>query len=326
MAWISSPVLVSCGPTTTLAVGTSIGHYLVDKLIGSGGMGEVYKARDTKLNRDVALKVLPAGDPPGATRLARFTREAYTTALLNHPNIVTIYDVGSHAGVPFVVSELLTGQTLRNELRDGALPLKKAVRHALEIAHGLVAAHQLGIVHRDLKPENVFITRDGRVKILDFGLAKWNDQTLGVLEQDSSNTTRPGTILGTVGYMSPEQVQGRAADHRSDIFSLGVILYEMIAGTAPFRGDSPVETLHAILKDDPPSLRDGDGCISETFERVVWHCLEKRADARFQSARDLIFSVELAYGSERRTERRPKNRTAFRASTRRLLSALLQLV
>jgi serine/threonine protein kinase len=323
--WISTPPAMVSGPTA-LAPGSMLGPYQVDSLIGKGGMGEVYRARDTRLNRNVALKVLAASDPADSERLARFTQEARTTALLNHPNIVAVYDVGSDAGVPFVISELLDGETVRVKMREGALPLKVAVHYALEIARGLVAAHQLGVVHRDLKPENIFITRDERVKILDFGLAKCRDATLRLPRRDSTISTGPGTILGTVGYMSPEQVRGLPTDHRSDIFSLGVILYEMMAGAAPFRGDSAIETLNAILKEDPPTLQCRDAQIPGELERVVRHCLEKAPDARFQTARDLIFSLDLALPPVRRVERRPKKRAAFLSATRRLLAALVQLI
>jgi serine/threonine protein kinase len=310
------------GGPTALAPGSMLGPYLVDRLIGKGGVGEVYGARDTRLNRGVALKVLAASSPADSERLARFTLEARTTALLNHPNIVAIYDVGSHAGVPFVVTELLDGETVRVKMRNGALLPRVAVHYALEIARGLVAAHQLGVAHRDLKPENIFITRDERVKILDFGLAKCLNDTIGL--RDSSISTGPGTVLGTVGYMSPEQVRGLPTDHRSDIFSLGVILYEMMAGTAPFHGDSPVETLNAILHEDPPRLRHRIPRIPVELERVVRHCLEKDPDARFQTARDLIFSLDLTLRQAQRAGRRPKRRT-FLSATRRLLAPLLQL-
>jgi serine/threonine protein kinase len=321
VTWISQPPTTMSGPVA-LTPGFMLGPYQVGRLIGKGGMGEVYHACDTRLNRGVALKVLAASSPTDPERLARFTREAQTTALLNHPNIVAVYDVGSHAGVPFVVTELLDGETVRVKMRNGALPPKLAVRYALEIARGLVAAHQLGVVHRDLKPENIFITRDERVKILDFGLAKSHNETLGL--RDSSISTGPDTVLGTVGYMSPEQVRGLPTDHRSDIFSLGVILYEMLAGTAPFRGDSAVETLNAILQGDPPRLRQLVPQIPVELERVVRHCLEKAPDDRFQTARDLIFSLDLTLRPPQRAGRRPKRRP-FLSATRRLLAPLFQL-
>jgi len=275
----------------TLHTGSRLGPYEVDSLIASGGMGTVFRARDTRLNRQVALKVLSPGGPIDPERLARFTQEARTTALLNHPNIVAVYDVGADRGVPYVVSELLRGETLRARMKGAALPVRVAVGYAAEIARGLFAAHHLGVVHRDLKPENIFITDDERVKILDFGLAKCRHETLAITGEDSAVSTQPGTLLGTVGYMSPEQVRGAATDSRSDIFSLGVILHEMISGTAPFHGDSAVETLHAILKNDPPVLPRSKG-VAPALEHVIRHCLEKSPDARFQSARDLAFVLE----------------------------------
>jgi len=280
------------GDAMNLHPGVSLGRYKVESLIAAGGMGEIYRARDTRLDRKVALKVLVPGVAMDADRLARFAQEARTTALLNHPNVVGIYDVGVHDGLPYVVSELLDGETLRVRLGRGLLPLRAAIGHAVEIAHGLVAAHEAGIVHRDLKPENIFVTVEGPLKILDFGLARCRKETLGLPHQDSSKSTQPGTILGTVGYMSPEQVRGAATDARSDIFSFGVVLYEMIAGVAPFHGDSAVETLHAILKDDVPALPPHPRCPRE-LERVIRHCLEKHPAARFQSARDLRFVLEV---------------------------------
>jgi serine/threonine protein kinase len=239
--------------------------------------------------------------------VARFAQEARTTARLNHPNIVAVYDVGSHLGVPFVVSELLDGKTLRACLKDGALSIDAAVAYTLDIARGLIAAHQVGVVHRDLKPENIFITRDDRVKILDFGLAKVREdarvcscdgcETNGGPDRASAISTGAGVLVGTVGYASPEQVRGFPTDHRSDIFSLGIILYEMLAGAAPFHGDSAIETLHAILKEEPIALRAHDEAIPAPFEHIVRHCLEKDRDARFQSAHDLAFSLELVHRS-----------------------------
>jgi eukaryotic-like serine/threonine-protein kinase len=273
-----------------LPSGSRLGPYEVDTLIGTGGMGAVYRARDMRLNRHVALKVLDTSAGTDAHQLARFRQEASTTALLNHPNIVAVYDVGSDQGVAFVVTELLRGKTLRARVKCGALSVRAAIGIALGIARGLIAAHHVDIVHRDLKPENVFLTDDGQVKVLDFGLAKCRHQTLYSQDQDAVST-RPGTLLGTVGYMSPEQVIGATTDARSDIFSLGVILHEMLSGIAPFRGDSAVETLHAILKDDAPALPNREG-ISEEMQHVVQHCLEKNVEARFQSARDLAFVLE----------------------------------
>jgi serine/threonine protein kinase len=287
----------------TLQTGSQVGRYRIDTLIASGGVGDVYRSRDSRLGRPVALKVLKPGVPLDANRLARFAREARTTAQLNHPNIVGIYDVGSHDGQPYVVSELLHGETLRARIENGPLPVRLAVDHAMEIAQGLVAAHEVGIVHRDLKPENIFVTDNERLKILDFGLAKCRKETLGLPQQDSSKSTEPGAILGTVGYMSPEQARGGVTDERSDIFSFGVILYEMIAGVTPFRGDSAVETLHAILKDAPPRLPRRDG-ISKELKRAVGQCLEKKPDSRFQSAKDLVFVLEELRRRWMRAERR----------------------
>ena len=306
-----------------LEAGSHLGPYEVDTLIAKGGMGEVYQARDTRLNRKVALKVLAPGVTTDLDRLARFEQEARTTALLNHPIIVAVYDVGSHDGVPFVVSELLQGMTLRTRLRDGAVPVRLAMTYALEITRGLVAAHDLQVVHRDLKPENIFLTQDARVKILDFGLAKCRNETLGLPQQDSSKSTTPGTLLGTVGYMAPEQVRGAATDGRSDIFSLGVILYEMVSGVAPFQGDSAVETLHNILKHDPSPLAGGDVEIPAELEHLTRHCLEKDPAERFQSARDLAFVLEIAL---RAAQRVPDVRPPQPPQSRGLLAALLGLL
>lgn len=315
---------VTASDPTTLAAGSQLGPYQVDSLIGRGGMGEVYRARDTRLGRKVALKVLSPTFAKNSERLARFTQEARTVALLNHPNIVTVYDVGAHDGAPFIVSELLQGDTLRARMTQGALPPAVAVRYALQIAEGLVAAHQHGVVHRDLKPENIFLADDGRVKILDFGLAKCRQEALEVLQHTSSVSTQSGMLMGTVGYMSPEQVRGLPADHRSDIFSLGVILYEMVSGRSPFRQDSVLETLNAILKDDPPRLRSSDGKISAKLEHVIRHCLEKDPEIRFQSARDLIFNLELGLRLARGNGQRSKKRAASGSSSRGFLAALLR--
>jgi eukaryotic-like serine/threonine-protein kinase len=280
----------------TLATGTRLGPYEVVAPIGAGGMGEVYRARDTRLGREVAVKVLPSSFSDNAERLHRFQQEACAAGALNHPNILSIHDVGAHDGAPYVVSELLEGETLRERLGGAPLPQRKAVEYALQIAHGLAAAHERGIVHRDLKPENLFVTRDERVKILDFGLAKLVERTDGSQAQTDVPTRRvntdPGAVMGTVGYMSPEQVRGRQLDHRSDIFSLGVILYEMLSGRRAFRGESAVETMSAILKEDPPELSESNSQINSALERVVMHCLEKSPEQRFQSAKDVAFALE----------------------------------
>jgi serine/threonine protein kinase len=301
MSKISSLLVGGGSPAAALGPGSRLGPYEVDSLIASGGMGTVYRARDTRLNRPVALKVLAPSVTTDPVRLARFAQEARTTALLNHPNIVAVYDVGSECGMPYVVSELLRGETLRARLTHGALAVGVAIEHAVDVARGLVAAHDMGIVHRDLKPENLFVTVDGRVKILDFGLAKTRNEALGIPIAGSSESTQPGTILGTVGYMSPEQVRGVATDARADIFSLGVILHELIDGRAPFRRGSAIETLHAILKDDTPPLPQRAG-VSPELEHVIRHCLEKVPDARFQSARDLAFVLGFTLRAPQRPE------------------------
>jgi serine/threonine protein kinase len=277
----------------TFTTGSHLGPYHVDGLIGRGARGEVYRAHDTRRRRNVAVKVLSPGRPTTAEHFARFAREARTGALINHPNIVTVYDVGSHEGTPFVVCELLDGQTLRARLKDGPLPPRLAVRYAIQIADGLAAAHQLGVVHGDLKPENIFVTDGDRVKILDFGLAKYREEALELLYQDRAST-QAAVPFGMVGYMSPEQVRGLAIDDRSDVFSLGVILYEMVSGARPFQGASVVDILNAILTEDPPALRRGDTEVSAELERVIRHALEKDPDGRVQSARDLGLDLELA--------------------------------
>ncbi len=275
--------------------GTKLGPYEIQSPLGAGGMGEVYRARDTRLNRDVAIKILPASFSADPDRLQRFAQESRAAAALNHPNILSIYDIGEDRGAPYVVSELLEGETLRDRLRNGPLSsTRKAIDYAQQIARGLAAAHEKGIVHRDLKPENLFITHDGRAKILDFGLAKFTRP-----EADVSNdaptmqvATEAGTVLGTAGYMSPEQVRGRPADSRSDIFSFGAILYEMLSGKRAFHGDSAADTMSAILKEDPPDLSETNRNISPALERIVRHCLEKSPAERFQSARDVAFNLE----------------------------------
>jgi serine/threonine protein kinase len=283
----------------TLA-GTKLGRYEIHSKLGEGGMGEVYLARDPKINRDVAIKVLPTAFSADAERLRRFEQEAQAAGALNHPNILSIYDVDTHDGSPYVVSELLEGETLREQLNGTSLPVRKALDYALQIASGLAAAHGKGIVHRDLKPENLFVTKDGRVKILDFGLAKLieprDESEVRTDLPTRKRNTDPGTVVGTVGYMSPEQVRGQRVDHRSDLFSLGAVLYEMISGKRAFRGESAIETLNAILKEDPPELSESNSQINPALERVVMHCLEKSPDQRFQSARDVTFALEALSG------------------------------
>ncbi|HMF08734.1 MAG TPA: protein kinase, partial [Thermoanaerobaculia bacterium] len=278
-----------------LTPGTTLGPYEVVAPLGAGGMGEVYRAKDTRLKRDVAIKVLPAGYSTDTERLRRFEQEAQAASALNHPNILAIYDMGTEDGSPYIVSELLDGETLRNRLAGGAFSARRAIGHALQIAQGLAAAHDKGIVHRDLKPENVFVTADGRIKILDFGLAKLTqpETTSESLTKLPTQTgTEPGMVLGTLGYMSPEQVRGRIADARSDIFSFGAILYEMLSGRRAFRGDTAADTISAILTRDPPDLSETNQKIPEGLDRIVNHCLEKSPEARFQSARDIAFDLE----------------------------------
>ena len=282
-----------------LVPGTRVGPYDVTAPLGAGGMGEVYRARDARLSREVAIKVLPASLAADADRLRRFEQEARATGLLNHPNILQVHDIGSHDGAPYVVSELLEGETLRDRIGGTPLPTRKAIDLAAQIARGLSAAHEKGIVHRDLKPENLFVTRDGRVKILDFGLAKLIDGE--ALAEAETNTHMPGTdagkVLGTVGYMSPEQVRAQPVDHRSDIFSFGSVLYEMLSGRRAFRGASAAETMTAILKEDPPDLAETNRQLPAALERIVAHCLEKNPEERFQSARDIAFDLEQLSGS-----------------------------
>src|SRR5208282_1553916 len=284
-----------------LTPGTKLGPYEIIGPLGAGGMGEVYRARDTRLGRDVAVKVLPASFSKDPERLHRFEQEARATSALNHPNILAIFDIGQSKESPYVVSELLEGETLGERLRSGALGQRKATEYAVQMARGLAAAHEKGIVHRDLKPENLFITREDRVKILDFGLAKLTlaeDQGgRGAQAGTASISTEPGKVMGTVGYMSPEQVRGEAADHRTDIFSFGTILYEILAGQRAFERDTTAETMTAILKEEPPELMAPGKNLAPSLARVVEHCLEKRPELRFQSAKDLAFALEALSGS-----------------------------
>jgi hypothetical protein len=257
-------------------------------------MGEVYRARDPRLEREVALKVVRSDGAAREDRLRRFLQEAKTAGSLNHPNILVVYDVGSENGMPYVVSELLDGQTLRSALADDALTVRKALEYGGQIAAGLAAAHEKGIVHRDVKPENLFVTRDGRVKILDFGLAK----LLGEREADegSSTQTGPVTVVGSVAYMSPEQARGAEPDHRSDVFSFGAVLFEMLAGERPFRGETSADTLAAILREDPPDLTSTRPDVPGVLDRIVRRCLEKRPEDRFHSAHDLRLALEAVAG------------------------------
>ncbi len=278
----------------SLNPGTRLGPYEILSPLGSGGMGEVYRARDHKLGREVAVKVLPAGVSENPEALARFEREARAVAMLSHPNILSIFDFGVHEGTSYAVMELLEGETLRSRVSAGALPARKAVDYGVQIAQGLAAAHEKGIAHRDLKPENVFVTEDGRVKILDFGLAAPLASAPGVGDTRSPTVqrhTEPGTVLGTVGYMSPEQVRGQPADARSDIFSFGAVLYEMLTGRRAFARETAAETMTAILKEDPPEPAPSEAPVSAALDRIARHCLEKSPVERFQSARDIAFDL-----------------------------------
>ena len=280
----------------SLQPGARLGPYEIVSAVGAGGMGEVYRARDRRLGRDVAIKVLPSAFSSSVDRLHRFEQEARAAAALNHPNILAVFDIGTHADTPFIVSELLEGETLRERLNTGPVAVRKAIELALHIAYGLAAAHDKGITHRDLKPENVFITRDNRVKILDFGLAKLTqDQpALGPAGAMATMTspTQPGVVLGTVGYMAPEQVRGLAVDHRADLFAFGAMLYELLSGVRAFRRDTAAETMTAILKDDPPNLDGAGAPIPPALGRIVTRCLEKSPSGRFQTATDLAFALD----------------------------------
>ena len=295
---------------SNLSVGQEIGHYKIVKKIGAGGMGEVFFAEDTRLNRQVAIKTLPADFALDKNRVQRFELEAKATSALNHPNILTVYDIGEYEGSPFIVAELLEGGELRQQLNEGALTIRKVIDYAQQFASGLTAAHGKGIVHRDLKPENLFITNDDRLKILDFGIAKLTEKgSFGVgktgeeestlLQSDTGdqktklrNMTAPGMIMGTVAYMSPEQVRGQILDYRSDIFSFGLILYEMIRGKRAFERETMAETMSAILKEEPEDLFETNPNINPSLERIVRRCLEKKPERRFQSTADLSFALE----------------------------------
>jgi serine/threonine protein kinase len=295
-----------------LAAGTRIGPYEIGGPLGAGGMGEVYRAHDSRLGRDVAIKVLPSAFSADPERLQRFEHEARAAAALNHPNLLAIYDIGQHLAPdadqasPYIVSELLDGGTLRERLEAGHIPVRKAVEFAVQIANGLAAAHEKGIVHRDLKPENLFVTGVGRVKILDFGLAKLTQAEppvagISALPTTPPHTT-PGVVLGTIGYMSPEQVRGLPVDYRSDIFAFGAVLYEMLSGQRAFRGDTTADTMTAILKEDPRDLPADERKIPPALARIVDRLLQKAPAARFKSADDLAFALEgLSSHSEAQT-------------------------
>ena len=302
----------------TLTAGTRLGPYEILSPIGAGGMGEVYRARDTRLGREVALKILPESFARDQDRLHRFEQEARAVAALNHPNILAIHDVGQHNGSPFLVSELLEGESLRDVLDRGALSQRKAIEYGVQIAQGLAAAHDKGIVHRDLKPENLFLTKEGRAKILDFGLAKLAQKTGERKQADgvelTSSHTSVGVVMGTASYMAPEQVRGEPADTRTDIFAFGAVLFEMLSGKRAFRRDTPAETMTAILKEDPAEPADSAHPISPALDRIMRRCLEKSPDQRFQSAKDLSFALSAFSGSESSGARVPQvpRRVAWR--------------
>jgi len=297
-------------------------------------MGEVYRARDTRLAREVAIKVLPEAFARDPDRLERFEHEARVLSTVNHPNILAIHDVGAQDDLHYLVSELLEGQTLREKMNAGPLAQRRVADYAVEMARGLAAAHDKGIVHRDLKPDNIFITKDGRVKILDFGLAKQAIGEAGLSGQSATmaapTPTQPGTVMGTAGYMSPEQVRGQTVDHHSDIFSLGTILYEMISGKRAFKGDTGVETMSAILKEDPPELSESGLNVTPGLDRIVRHCLEKEPGQRFQSARDLAFDLEnlssLSGATKPVTGSHPASATKLRTPLLIAIPALLLVV
>jgi eukaryotic-like serine/threonine-protein kinase len=291
-----------------LTSGTKIGPYEILSALGAGGMGEVYRAHDTRLDRDVALKILPESFASDGDRVRRFEQEARSVAALNHPNILGVYDIGETEGTLYMVCELLEGETLREEMRGGAIHQRRATEYASQIAEGVAAAHDKGVIHRDLKPENVFVTKNGRVKLLDFGLAKLArvEQARAAAGGGATVTgtvdTLPGMVLGTVGYMSPEQVRGKEVDGRTDIFAFGAILYEMLCGRRAFKGESSVETMNAILKEDPPEFEAEKLTVSPGLERIVRRCLEKEPARRFHSARDVGFALEAISGTSSSSE------------------------
>ena len=279
--------------------GTRFGQYELLELLGRGGMGEVYRAHDARLQRDVAVKVLASDLAKDEPRLVRFEKEALAVSSLSHPNILTLYDVGTFQDMPYMVTELIEGKTLRERLTEGTVPIRKAIDYTLQIAAGLAAAHDKGVIHRDLKPENLLLTPDGRVKILDFGLAKLSPSELpSGLPSDAARTapgdlrTDPAVLMGTPGYMSPEQIQGHPVDARSDIFALGLILYELLYGRRAFARPSVLEMTMAILKEDPQMDSGTERLVPTALQRVIQRCLEKNPQERFHSARDIAYALE----------------------------------
>jgi serine/threonine protein kinase/Tol biopolymer transport system component len=318
------------GARMALTSGTRLGPYEIQSPLGAGGMGEVYRARDTRLAREVAIKVLPEAFARDADRLQRFEHEARVLSTVNHPNILGIHDVGAQGDLHYLVSELLEGQTLREKMSAGRLSQRRVTEYAVEMARGLAAAHDKSIVHRDLKPDNVFITKDGRVKILDFGLAKQAIGEAGPAEQTATMhgpmPTQPGMVMGTVGYMSPEQVRGQTVDHRSDIFAFGAILHEMVTGKRAFQKPTSADTMSAILNEEPPSISQLAPNTPLALSRVVARCLEKNPEQRFQSASDLAFALESLSGSAISSDSTEHWRVSKRPSRSRIAMSVAGLV
>lgn len=312
-----------------IAPGTRVGPYEIAAPLGAGGMGEVYRAHDPRLRRDVAIKVIAARVATDPDLLKRFSQEALASAALNHPNIVAVYDVGTHEGSPYLVTELLVGESLRERVSRGPLPARVVIQLGLQIVRGVTAAHEKGIVHRDLKPENLFVMKDEQLKILDFGLAKLTEHapaaTLGS-QVTTAAVTDVGTVLGTAGYMAPEQVRGEAADHRSDLFAVGAILYEMLTGRGAFRRETRPETLTAILREDPPDLAGPNSSMPPALARLIAHCLEKKPADRFQSGRDLAFALETIGALPTATDSPTRTTIALRRARWRFLAAAAALL
>ena len=304
--------------------GQLVGHYRVLEKIGAGGMGEVFRARDERLGRDVALKLIRPASSDNPDHLRRFEQEARAAAALNHPNILAIFDVGFDGSIPYIVSELLEGKTLRQRLNEGAIPVRQATAYALQVAQGLIAAHERHIVHRDLKPENIFITHDDRIKILDFGVAKLQvalDQDRAV--ESMTTVTKHGAVIGTVAYMSPEQLRAKPVDHRSDIFSFGAMLYEMLTARRAFRGETEVDTMTAVLREEPPAANLQDAAIPSAYQEIIRHCVEKEPDNRFQSSKDLAFALHSLSGSGPVQSRPDEPRTRKKARIALLLAGVI---
>ena len=310
------------GAPMTLAPGTRLSQYEILSPLGAGSMGEVYRARDTRLDREVAIKILPELVSSDPQRLHRFEIEAKAAAALNHPNILAVYQMGTYAGVPYLVSELLEGKTLGEAVRPGPLPLEKVIDYGIQLTRGLAAAHLKGIVHRDLKPDNVFITKEGRVKILDFGLAKLTQPKESVMTL-APTVTMQGVAMGTMGYMSPEQVRGLTTDYRTDIFAFGAILYEMLMGKRTFERPTSADTMSAILNEQPEPMSGLAPGTPVALQRVVLRCLEKDADQRFQSASDLAFALEELSSSGSSSSVTLARKTATRSRTNLLAVAVL---